>query len=329
MKEIDKEIILVTDPWEKDTTFSLKRKDIEGNTRETAMKMVKELKLLSDRVSYFVSPILFSKYITDHKNVIVINTYYGSAKANSKALIPSICEVNQIPYVGADSYTQMLCNDKYLTKKYITDFGLNTPDGILIRFPKHDDLNIIKSLKLPLVIKPNYGGGSNGISNKNLMTNYEEAKKLIIQLAQYQNMPILVEEYIPGYESELVIFGNKEKIFFSEEIGLQVNGIEYFDNHLWGYEAKKQGLYKNILVPTTHISTEDLAKMIKLFQSFEKAEIMRIDCRIHNETAYILELSPDCYLGPTGGVAQAFANNHIKYSHMFRHLILNSLHQLN
>lgn len=328
MNKLDKEIILVTDPWEKDTTFSLKRKDIEGNTRAIAMRIADELKLLSNRFSYFINPVLFSKYIAEHTNVIVVNTYYGSAQANSKALIPSICEINRIPYVGANSYTQMLCNDKYLTKKYIVDFGLNTPNSVLIRSPQNTDLNIIKSLKLPLVVKPNYGGGSNGISNDNFITDYNVAKKLILQLADYQKMPILVEEYIPGYESELVIFGNKEKIFFAEEIGLQVNDVEYFSNQIWGYEAKKQGLYKNVLSPTTHISANDLIKMIRLFQSFEKAEIMRIDCRVYDGKAYILELSPDCYLGPTGGVAKAFQNNHIEYSQMFNHLILNSLHKL-
>lgn len=329
MEIVDKEIILVTDPWNKEKTFSLKRKDIEGNTKEIAKRIEQELQNISHQVVCFTNPKLFSKYIVEHQNSIVINTYYGSAKANSKALIPTICEINSIDYVGADSYTHMLCNDKYLAKKYISDFGLNTPKGLLIRYSQGKSLNAIRLLKLPLVIKPNYGGGSNGISNKSLLYNYEEAEKWIIQLNKYQHMPILVEEYIPGYESEVVIFGNKNKIYFSEEIGIKINGIDYFDSQIWGYESKKGGLHKNVLSKVDHISKKDLHKMQELFQSFDKAEIMRIDCRIYNGTTYILELSPDCYLGPTGGVAQAFAYNNIGYSKMFFYLIQNALHKQN
>ncbi|MFR4064191.1 MAG: ATP-grasp domain-containing protein [Dorea sp.] len=226
-------------------------------------------------------------------------------------------------YVGADSYTQMLCNDKYLSKKYISDFGIATPEGILIRNDR--DITLIQNLALPLIVKPNFGGGSNGISNNNLVYSYEEAQKLIVTLLEYQHLPVLVEEFIPGYEVEFIIFGNKKEIFLSSEIQIEVDGISYFDHQIWGYEAKKAGLHKNKLYPANHTPSEDIPKLHALFQSFDKAEIMRVDCRINDNKLYILELSPDCYLGPTGGVAAAFRQHGSGYSEMFQKLIDNTL----
>ena len=79
----------------------------------------KELELISDTVTMYKSPSEFCQNINQHKDSIVLSTYYGEAAKNSKALIPGMCEANHMLYVGADSYTQMLCNDKYLSKKYI------------------------------------------------------------------------------------------------------------------------------------------------------------------------------------------------------------------
>lgn len=273
----------------------------------------------------YTNPKDFLINIKNHSNALVFSTYYGTAAPNSKALIPSICEANNMTFVGAGSYTQMLCNDKHLSKKYISDFGLLTPRGCLIRNSTKYEFELIHTLKTPLVIKPNYGGGSNGISAHNLIYSYDKAEELVCKLLKYQNLPILVEEYISGYEVEIILFGNSTNIMIDSEIGIQIDGVDYFQNQIWGYEAKKEGLHQNTLIPTNHISPTDHQKLRTLFCSFNKAEIMRVDGRVFDGQLYVLELSPDCYLGPTGGVAKAFENNNIEYSEMFYALIKNAL----
>ena len=323
MKMLKNEIVFITDNWDKENEYSLKRRNIEANSKKVALEIKKKLELISDTVTMYQSPSEFCQNINQHKDSIVLSTYYGEAAKNSKALIPGMCEANHMLYVGADSYTQMLCNDKYLSKKYISDFGIATPEGILIRNDR--DITLIQNLALPLIVKPNFGGGSNGISNNNLVYSYEETQKLIVTLLEYQHLPVLVEEFIPGYEVEFIIFGNKKEIFLFSEIQIEVDGISYFDHQIWGYEAKKAGLHKNKLYPANHTPSEDIPKLHALFQSFDKAEIMRVDCRINDNKLYILELSPDCYLGTTGGVAAAFRQHGIGYSEMFQKLIDNTL----
>ena len=55
-----------------------------------------------------------------------------------------------------------------------------SPNSILV--DSEDDLYLIKSLKFPLVVKPNYEGSSIGISNKNIVDNFDKAKTLINEL---------------------------------------------------------------------------------------------------------------------------------------------------
>ena len=125
-----------------------------------------------------------------------------------------MCEANHMLYVGADSYTQMLCNDKYLSKKYISDFGIATPEGILIRNDR--DITLIQNLALPLIVKPNFGGGSNGISNNNLVYSYEEAQKLIVTLLEYQHLPVLVEEDV--YKRQVLRLERQASVFLKEVV---------------------------------------------------------------------------------------------------------------
>lgn len=325
METIKKEIVFITDNWNKEADFSIERTNIEGNTQKTAMEIFNTLKKINNHVVMYNDPSQFTLNIKKHHNSIVLNTYYGTANSSAKAIVPAICEANNISYVGANSYAQMLCNDKYMCKKYIQDFNLKTPKGVLIRTGSKWEFELIKDLKTPLVIKPNFGGGSNGISSHNLVDTLDEAVELTLKLLKYQKMPILIEEYIPGYEIEMIIFGNRSIIELESEIKIQIDGESYFKKQIWGYEAKKAGLHKNSLVPSNFISSTQHQKLCTLFQSFEKVEIMRIDCRVFEDEVYVLELSPDCYLGSTGGVAQAFKSNNISYSEMLYKLLKNAL----
>ncbi|WKL01420.1 hypothetical protein Q0F98_33205 [Paenibacillus amylolyticus] len=108
------------------------------------------------------------------------------------------------------------------------EFGISAPKGFLIRRADDPIRQHISTLSTPLVIKPNYGGGSTGISNSNIVNSYKDAEELINKLFDLHNIPILVEEYIEGYEVEYSIFGNKSKVILSGEAQLKIDGRTFF-----------------------------------------------------------------------------------------------------
>ena len=112
----------------------------------------------------------------------------------------------------------------------------------------------------------------------------------------------MIEEYIEGYEVSLVIFGNKKKIHRRGITKVVIGDKDYFKSEIWGYEDKKSDdTSKEILAD--HLFNEiPWTNIDKLFYSFDKLELIRIDARINKNGFYLLELSPDAYLGSDGSV---------------------------
>lgn len=325
MKKFDK-IVFITDKERDNREFSLKKRDGEGNSKKGIQEISEALKSISHNFILIDDIQKFVDNVIEYKDAIVISTYYGEASNNSKILIPAICEANHIPYIGANSYLHGVFNDKYLTKSILKSFDIKTPKCVIVYRNEILTLEKIKKLKLPLIIKPNFGGGSNGITEENLIHDYESALEIVKKLLKYQNIPVIIEEYIEGYEFEYIIFGNKKSICLEGEVQLSIDEDTYFKNKIFSLESKKQKKHKTKLVESNITSKTDKEKFRDFFLSFDKLEIVRIDCRSNKNGIYVIEVSPDCYLGMTGGgVATVFKNNGVTYTEMLYQLIQNSL----
>ena len=322
-------IILVVDkPLPQNTIISEKRNDLEGNSIEQTNRLIHSLETISTVYCYY-GPKDFEKNINKHRNDIILPMYYGAANPKSKGIVPAICDNNSIHYIGGDTYTQVLCNDKSLSKLYAYNFGIESARGVLIRYKSNfdNDLRTLRSLSNPLIVKPNFGGGSTGISDFGIAHTPEEALKSAYEMLDNLHIPVLIEEYVSGYEVELILCGNKNGIKICKEVGLKIDNKILFDHEIWGYESKDIDDSKIDFYSSNLISAEDIQKLKKIFLSFDKIEIARFDGRIKNGKFYLIELSPDCYLGDDCAVYYAFQQIGFSHSEMFEYLIDNSLNQ--
>lgn len=318
---INNPVVFISDVLKSKKEFSIKDRDSEGNSEQAIADITGALNSLYHEVYFYHSPIEFAQNAHKHKDHVVLSTYYGPASAESKALVPGICETFGIKYIGGSSYTHMLCNDKYLSKLYLRDYGLKSAPAVLIRNPFcATETECLKTLKFPVVIKPNYGGGSNGIDSHNVVQSYSEAIEYCKKLFSFQKLPVIVEEYIPGYEVELILCGNKNGVVFNQEVGIQIDGHDYLQTEIYGLESKKTHSVSHAFVKSNYTSSENWKKICNLFCSFEKVDFMRVDCRINADGLYIIELSPDCFLGKSGGFYRGFSYQNISYLDMFKML---------
>jgi len=320
-------ILFVTDNCDIHKEYSIKNRDSEGNKPAAKEEMINALKKISKEIYCTYSLKDANQYILQFPNTFVVTTFYGEAATDSKSLLPAICKTNNICYLGADPYTQMICNDKYLSKKYLEQFGLNSIPGIIIYSPNNrQELEEINNLHFPVIVKPNFGGGSNGIMNCSLTLNYNTTCDLAKKLYEYQKIPILIEEYISGHEVSFIIIGNKNEILFSGESMLTLDGKSNFTNEIFGLESKKISPSRKKYIPSQFIDKNTQKKMFDLFLSFDKCEFMRIDCRIDNSgKIYILELSPDCYIGTNGAFFETVKRSGYTFEAMIELLINNSI----
>ena len=178
--------------------------------------------------------------------------------------LQSLFELNNINYVGCNSYSSLICYDKLLTKLILEKHNiLQVPYYI---YNEHLDLNIIN---FPVIVKPCKCGSSIGIS---VCNNKKELIKAIKIAKKYDNN-ILIEKYLTNkLELECAVLKNKNKLYISN-IGEIKN-----ENNWYDYDSK----YVNKI--NTEISNIDkvLKKEIKsiaksIFNTLNCNDLSRID----------------------------------------------------
>lgn len=319
-----KNIVLIADRVSDFLDISLSNRNLECIPPKYFDEIYSSLVTIGNNVIHYNSPKEFCDNLYKHKKDIVLSIWSGIGSKYRKALIPSICEANNICYVGADPYVHFLSQDKFLTKQFCSQFGILGAKDMI--YCTEEDSSKIYNLMLPLVVKPNYEGGSNGISSKNLVYDYDEALTLAKELKEIFNQPIIIEEYLEGKEICVSIIGTSKKVNMIEASQLVINDTEYFTDKLYSYEPKVEEINNRELVSGMHLLTENVKnRFLSIFTQLEKVELLRIDGRIDSSGDFkLIELTPDAYLGKRGSTAFCAKNCGIEYEQMLEILLGNA-----
>lgn len=328
MLSINKNVVLICDRVNSREGINILSDNLEftSNTYFDALK--NSLEKISPKVFYYESPEEFLNDIKLHKDDIVISAIWSGVKSrNRKALIASICEAYNITYLGADAYVQALCQDKQLSKYFCKNFDIEVPNGIVIS--DLSEIDKLKNLSYPVIVKPNLEGSSIGISDNSIADTFEEViPKIETIINDYS--PILVEEYIPGIEVSACCVGVNKNLDVFEIVELQINGESYNNHRVWGYESKKAGKSSITRKVITDSIDEGIKRELKnIFFSLGKVDYMRIDGRLYNNKFYLIELTPDCSLHPDCFMVKSFTHNNMTYTDMMSLLLNNTLKNSN
>ena len=276
-------------------------------------------------VAHYNSPKELIDNIHKHSEDLVMTIYGGNSSRNRMALVPAICESYNVKFVGADAYARILCQDKFLTKEFARRHNITSPYGQLIE--TENDLSLIESLRLPLIIKPNFEGSSIGISDSSKVASYKEAYRQTLSLLQKFNQPILVEEFQSGKEVCICIIGLPSEPILFEVMEVFCEGQEDF-LHERVYSANEKHISDR---PYSHRSiTEELnpidkENILKLFSSLGKMDFMRIDGRMNNGKFTLIELTPDAYLGSSSSFKDALLISGNDYQELIKSIIRTAL----
>ncbi len=192
-----------------------------------------------------------------------------------------------IPYTSCDAQTSALTFNKRYTVATAAFSGVKVAKSL--HFFKNDTIQvneILKTLTLPVFVKPNNGGSSIGMSK---VSNASELPAAIEKAFQEDDQ-VLVEEFIRGREFTIGVLKTKGE-FIALPITEVTSKKDFFD-----YEAKyTTGMATEItpaqIAPAQTKIIEDLAK--RIYQIFNCRGIVRIDF-IWNEVdnqPYMLEIN--------------------------------------
>ncbi|MFH1614611.1 MAG: ATP-grasp domain-containing protein [Planctomycetota bacterium] len=124
--------------------------------------------------------------------------------------IAALLEMSEIPFTGAGSIGLLLSRDKRLCKQLLSLHKIRVPG--FISLPLNRTVRLPKALHFPLVVKPAFEDGSEGISNASIVESEDKLKERAQFVHERWGQAALAEEYIEGRELYVSILGNKRLI---------------------------------------------------------------------------------------------------------------------
>ncbi len=121
--------------------------------------------------------------------------------------IAGILEIMGIPYTGSGPMGLMLSRDKRLCKQLLSLHRIRVPN--FVSLPIDRKIKVPKPLKYPLVVKPAFEDGSEGISNASLVANEKALEERVRYVHGSWQQPVIAEEYVEGREFYVSVIGNR------------------------------------------------------------------------------------------------------------------------
>lgn len=234
-------------------------------------------------------------------NGLYINLNDGLEQKHKRGQTPILLELLKVPYSGPDAFNTLLASDKYFTKIALKSIGVSCPDSILIRKNKSNEK--IMSLKLPLIVKPNYEGSSIGIDSSCFCATYKEATNKISELLKSFD-EVLAEEYIEGYEVTVLVISKKcsGKILLNEPLSVAYDKKTYLTSEIFGAKEKYSAIRRYCLAEC--VLSQSTVEKIKqtsssIVEFLKLPNFVRIDYRIRKENIYFLEINTNPAFGVT------------------------------
>ena len=250
-----------------------------SSEREVSIKTGKQISSVLDKDKYEVQEIMLNTkkdiFKCDGLDFVYI-ALHGSFGEDGK--VQSILESMDIKYNGCDFFTSSICMNKFVVKNILSNFGIKMAKGFILNKNKFDLLD--KSLKFPVIVKPNSGGSSLGTY---LSKDYDEMCMHINAAFEYDDS-LLVEEFIDGIEVSCGILNGEALPIF--EI------ITSSDNKFFNYEAK----YDNSTIERVANLSEDIENKIKeaslkCYNILSCKVYSRVDFIIKDGIPYFLEVN--------------------------------------
>ena len=320
--------IIVTAVIKKEWTLLKKRKGLQKNVvvilgDPTKSDPIKPLSTYDDDDFYTIDQMKGSlrelkryqfTYIDNHDNIIhnlkklktktdiVFNLCDEGYKniATKELHIPAILEVLGIPYTGAAPQCLAYCYDKSLVRGIAKEMEISVPEAFFI---KPQDITFELPFDFPVIVKPNFGDSSFGITQRSVATNSEEFLNAITEIRENfgYDKPIIVEEFLTGKDLSVGIIGNSPEDYtvlpiIEQDYSILQKGLP----QICGYESKwlPNSPYWNIKsIPATlpkETGKSIVACCLKLFERLECRDYTRFDWRLDQRgNPKLLEVNPN------------------------------------
>lgn len=223
---------------------------------------------------------------------IIFNICEGLYTRNRESEVPALLSAFKIPFVGSDALALGLTLDKAVAKKIFMSDGIPTPKFVIA--DKETDLNCLKDLKFPLIVKPRYEGSSKGISEKSIVHSEKELKEQIGFIIDQYAQPALVEEFIKGKEFTVLVVGNESPEALPS-VQIEILGKKDLGNLIYTSRRVNNDDVQYICPADIPKKLEQKLQDIAVgaYKSAECLDFGRVDFRVNEKgKPFVLEVNP-------------------------------------
>lgn len=275
----------------------------------------------------------FVKFIVENQknctNFIVLNSAQKGTKIGRKSLIPSLCDLYNIKYIGSNPYIVSLCRDKYRTSCILKQNGIRTPKSWLYD-ARYGWINgSPQNFDRLLIIKPNYESSSIGINESNIGYYDSNFLNKIKEMSSCYKQEILLEEFIEGYETEIPIINQKIPLGFFP-VGINLDSDPRMGNRILNYNNRATDNYTffNFDKINPKLSAHMLENAYKVIKLLSITGFGRVDFRIDsNEMIYITDISTNPHYTQNSSFFFIFQQLGLDYKDLISCLVASSFRE--
>lgn len=275
----------------------------------------------------FTSEIDFIKCILNNyenllnKKIVVYNSAQNGTGAGRKSLIPAFCNLLQLKCTGSDAYRVSLCRDKFAINSILKANKICVPRSFL--FNSNSTQIVLPNGKY--LIKPLYESASIGITNENIFYSNNIPYNYLNDLSKKMNQPLMLQQFINGYEFEVPILRKNEDILIFDPVILSSDeknlcmGDKILDYEKIYYD----NYYFSDMPDEIHPFLSEIREAAKqVVELLGLNGLCRVDGRItHNGNYYITDVSTNPHFVQHSSVNYAFKRNHYEDCDIFTSII--------
>jgi D-alanine-D-alanine ligase len=262
--------------------------------------------------------------LTKLKPRIVFNlTEWVAGDRKLDHAIAGLLEMMKFRYTGTGPAGLQLCRDKSLSKHLVAAAGVDVPRSFTL---SPGDRIQNPGLPFPLIVKPQFGDGSDEIGKNSLVRTPRELNVRVRAIRSRLQEPVVCEEFIPGRDIYVGVIGNEPRVLAATEmvVGSKKASAPKFAT----YRLKYDGAYRTkwrvryrlaTLPPRVVRQVKDYGT--KVFRALKLRDYARLDFRLTDEGRLVfIEANPNSDLTPhTLGQNLCFAG--IEYRNLIPRIV--------